>query len=691
MYRSFVILLLALALLCLTAPLGATVIYVSGGQTGTWSADTVIVTAEVRVPPGGSLNIMPGVEVIFQGYYKFIVNGLLEAVGTQTDSILFTAADTVEGWHSIRFIEANSASRLSYCIVQYGRALGSWPHNYGGGVFCDNSSPTISYNTIKRNTAECGGGIHCRIFSCPEIEGNIISDNSTTGGSGSSGGGGIYVSNSTPTISGNIITGNVASGDGYGKGGGIYLWWAAPLIADNTITGNSAIGSSYGYGGGIYCDNVSGPVISNNTISDNVASGSQNSWGAGICCHNGSEPLIDGNVISRNSAASAANSWGGGISLITYNSSTISQNTISGNSADKGGGIYCYLSSPTIVNTIVESSLGNGGIYFDGSGGASVSYGDFYNNESGNFTGTGIPGGLGYLVAVNANGDSCDIAANIFLDPLFVDPIGGDFHLQADSPCIDAGDPALPLDPDNTFADIGAFCFDQGLDVSLTLVPFVIPIQIPASGGSFEFYLFAHNNEQTTVVTDLWSVAIQPDSSIAVPLLGPATVNLAPGTTGWYRIQNVPGKALPGVYSYIGYIGNYPDIIRSSASFEFYKLTTGSESFVDSWNNTGDSFEAKGCSQTARMSLKETFIVHRAYPNPFNLTAALSYKLQAASYVSLKVFDTAGRQVVELVDGWREAGAQEVTFDGSSLPSGIYFYHLYAGGYTGSGKMVLMK
>ena len=44
---------------------------------------------------------------------------------------------------------------------------------------------------------------------------------------------------------------------------------------------------------------------------------------------------------------------------------------------------------------------------------------------------------------------------------MYVDPDNDDYHLQPDSPCIDAGDPTSPLDPDNTIADIGAFYFNQ--------------------------------------------------------------------------------------------------------------------------------------------------------------------------------------------------------------------------------------
>ena len=50
------------------------------------------------------------------------------------------------------------------------------------------------------------------------------------------------------------------------------------------------------------------------------------------------------------------------------------------------------------------------------------------------------------------------------VDPMFVDPQSNDFHLQENSPCIDAGDPYLPLDPDLTISDIGAFYFHQDWD-----------------------------------------------------------------------------------------------------------------------------------------------------------------------------------------------------------------------------------
>jgi hypothetical protein len=177
-------------------------------------------------------------------------------------------------------------------------------------------------------------------------------------------------------------------------------------------------------------------------------------------------------------------------------------------------------------------------------------------------------------------------------------------------------------------------------------------------------------------------------------MLGPITVNLPPGTTGWFRHQNVPASAMPGLYHYIGCAGLYSTPVWSSDTLIYTKLTTGSGPLVGDWANTGEPFagEAIRAGQALPLQVGSVGI----NPNPFNPTTTLSYELQTASFVTLKVYDTAGRLVSVLVDGWREAGIHEVTFDGSALASGIYLAKLNM---SGSGaipttivrKMVLLK
>lgn len=78
-------------------------------------------------------------------------------------------------------------------------------------------------------------------------------------------------------------------------------------------------------------------------------------------------------------------------------------------------------------------------------------------------------------------------------------------------------------------------------------------------------------------------------------------------------------------------------------------------------------------------------------PNPFNPSTTIRFELRAASCISLKVHDTAGRLVATLVNGWRDAGVHEVTFDGSGLPSGIYLARITTNVGSQTQKLVLMK
>jgi hypothetical protein len=86
-----------------------------------------------------------------------------------------------------------------------------------------------------------------------------------------------------------------------------------------------------------------------------------------------------------------------------------------------------------------------------------------------------------------------------------------------------------------------------------------------------------------------------------------------------------------------------------------------------------------------------SFALLQNHPNPFNASTVASYELRAASFVNLKVYDTAGREVATLAEGWKNAGRHEVTFEGSGLASGIYLARLQAGEFTQTQKLVLLK
>ncbi len=79
------------------------------------------------------------------------------------------------------------------------------------------------------------------------------------------------------------------------------------------------------------------------------------------------------------------------------------------------------------------------------------------------------------------------------------------------------------------------------------------------------------------------------------------------------------------------------------------------------------------------------------YPNPFNPITTIRYKLNKMAMVRLTVYNVLGQQVAILVNGAQFEGQHQITFNGSGLTSGVYFYRLQAGDEVQVKKMLLMK
>ena len=384
------------------------------------------------------------------------------AVGNIDDSIKFCADASFLLWGGIDFNDnADDSSRLEYCDIRESGSSGihctaSSPiisncllfdnasFISGGGIKCeDNSNPTISQCTIESNFLSfgIGGGIYCADSSNPLIiDCEICYNNAGANGAG----GGIGCSQSSPSIINCIINDNRAY-----FAGGVHLNGPTTSLINCEISYNLA---EYQEGGGIYADDcdfyMSGCVLRGNSAPHH--------WGGGGFAHS-SHPVIEFCEISENTSQACGGFWFQDCDVI-FRNCTFSLNN--------GGAIYCGIEvNPTIVNSIFAGNIGNSAINFSSSVNPSVIYCDFYNNQPGNFSGGSAPFNIGIMTGVNANGDSCDMYNNIFLDPQFVEPMSGNFHLLQGSGCIDAGDPASPLDPDSTIADIGAYFFNQSAGI----------------------------------------------------------------------------------------------------------------------------------------------------------------------------------------------------------------------------------
>jgi hypothetical protein len=85
------------------------------------------------------------------------------------------------------------------------------------------------------------------------------------------------------------------------------------------------------------------------------------------------------------------------------------------------------------------------------------------------------------------------------------------------------------------------------------------------------------------------------------------------------------------------------------------------------------------------------FLLYQNYPNPFNLTTSIKYSVSKNSRVSLQIYDLLGEKVATLFKGTRQAGNYVVSFDGSGLTSGIYFYQLKSDNFIKTKKFLLIK
>jgi hypothetical protein len=432
--------------------------YVSGNWTAAGSP--YLVQGNITIQADSTLNIEPGVEVNFQGHYTLTVNGFLQAIGAATDSIHFTASTD---WEGINFTSAPDSSHLEYCILDSAAS-------FSAPLYCQNSNPVISHCTIRDNSAFAGSGGIQIVSSNPRISYCTISNNSGI----PSASGGISISGSSPEIYYCSITGNYSAG---GEGGGIYCEaGSTPLISHCTITGNSSknsngggiafvdgsggtitdcfitADSAYNNGGGIYISSPGGVVnIINSTISDCLAM----SDGGGIYIHQADTVSIVSTIIDANLALLGGAMYSVDCNYLFFNHCDVVNNV----APLYEGGIWLNGNTNiNVKNSIFKDQVGYH-IYFQNYSSASVTYSDF---SGPNAPFSGGPTGLGSITQTNANGDSCDVFYNIYLDPLFVDFPNGDYHLTVNSPCIDAGDPASTYDPDGTITDMGRYYFDQG-------------------------------------------------------------------------------------------------------------------------------------------------------------------------------------------------------------------------------------
>ena len=159
--------------------------------------------------------------------------------------------------------------------------------------------------------------------------------------------------------------------------------------------------------------------------------------------------------------------------------------------------------------------------------------------------------------------------------------------------------------------------------------------------------------------------------------------------------------SLPCVLHWQSNVSSYYDSVKlkdnSGFPFDLFNVNMGK---VDSFKITNVTIRycriiAYGPHVTAGLNdheyLPDQSFLHQNYPNPFNPMTNLQFTIANLQFVSLKVYDVLGREVVTIVDQQMQPGNYTRPWDASRVSGGVYFYRLTAGNFIETKKLILMK
>ncbi len=134
------------------------------------------------------------------------------------------------------------------------------------------------------------------------------------------------------------------------------------------------------------------------------------------------------------------------------------------------------------------------------------------------------------------------------------------------------------------------------------------------------------------------------------------------------------------------------DYYEDPPKYYYVKAYNGSYS---GRTNIGSTLISKSLQKNVKSAEKQLIVnknyISINYPNPFNPSTNITFQVAKKGHVVLKVYNTLGKEVAELVNETKEEGTHLVTFNGDNLPSGMYFYKIQSGEFVDVKKMLLLK
>jgi hypothetical protein len=223
--------------------------------------------------------------------------------------------------------------------------------------------------------------------------------------------------------------------------------------------------------------------------------------------------------------------------------------------------------------------------------------------------------------------------------------------------------------------------------ISVELEPQILPIQIPAVGGSFQFTLTIENDSAVVLPADLYLRAIKPNGEIA-PLLDRVGIMVpAGGSIVQNLTQLIPAFAPEGNYMYYALVLAHHDSVSDFDSFPFSKLLGGT--YIS--NNSGWNVEGWIEPSGNLTDIPQRFNLSAPYPNPGNAVIRISFALPHNTRVDLKVYNILGDMVSVITDDYFPAGNYMIDWNAEQYASGMYLLKMHTSGFDKCRKILLIK
>ena len=544
----------------------------------------------------------------------------------------------------------------------------------GGSIYSKETFLELDELEVRNNSSLAGGAVGLDTLS------KCIINNSQIFNNGANVGGGIAVFNGAKlTILNSDIYGNNAAGglipqhsdpDNfplYGGGGGLYQQFSDSLVILNSnFEDNTTLP---GIGGGLAIYYSSDIVLENVNINGNESGGA----GGGICFLRSDNINYTSGMIRDNRSNSNS---GGGIMMgtetfdasIIINATFNRLNFINNYAQVGGGGLMLWSAEVNVYNSTFsqnEANDNNGVDNWSGGGLSSHSMAEpniinsiFYDNYPNSLYHPSTTSSMSVKYSLLEEFHT-GVENLVEIDPLFNDPENGDFTLQPNSPCIDAGISDFDDDGVNDVTDFLGSAPDL---------------------GSTEFMAGPPLGFNSIVV----------DSAVILTWLQVTDLNLE-----FYKLEratdslfseNVIERFIPeNFYTDEEIDWDIEYFYRVSAYLGYWTDHSETESIILEWLNLTDKELVPG-----------TYIVSQNYPNPFNPSTTLRYSMSKGELVNIAVYDMSGRLVKDLLNGYQNAGYNSIQWNatnnqGQSVSAGMYICIIKIGSYNTSKKMLFLK